>query len=232
MPAPGATHSATADPPTHRPADAGRQDHIPSPAAQGVTTAITPDLDDAQKSRLRNQLDELADPVLRAERVVDMRAAISPMIAGMAQSADLQPHESERLLDFMAESMVRGQQRVAECRLTPGCDMRTDSRARARAEIQEFEQAVGADVVARIETSESLQRVKAFGSTLPEEQTLSDAATSGLATAFAAERRRWIETTEPESTLHQRMRERAATVLTAEQLALFSQKQHEMFAFD
>ena len=45
--------------------------------------------------------------------------------------------------------------------------MRTDSRARARAEIQEFEQAVGADVVARIETSESLQRVKAFGDTLP-----------------------------------------------------------------
>jgi hypothetical protein len=203
----------------------------PLPATPDVPASATAP-DEARAAILRSQLDEFSDPQRRAARVADLRRALEPVVSQMAQPAGLAAHEAEQLLDFMAESTVRNQQRAAQCRLTPGCDLRAMQRVEAGAELREMERVVGSDVVQRIEAAEARQRISAFGAALPADQQLPESAVTALATALAEEWRREVNAPQVGMDSSGRLQARAAAVLTAEQLALFRPRIAAMLARD
>jgi hypothetical protein len=205
-----------------------------APATQDPPAAphTAPGTVDPQAAALQERLDEFGNPAIRASRVADMKAALASTMSRMAQELQLQPHESARLLDFMAESVVRNQQLATQCRLKPDCDLRSAQQAQARSDLEELERAVGRDVVRRIESLDASERIRSFSSGLPENQALSDATITQLATALAEERRRGLQGSEPADVLQRRLHEHAARLLTAEQLAAFTGQQDAMLSID
>lgn len=203
----------------------------PDTSTQDVRTQpATSQAEAARTTRLRTRLDELNDPVARARQVAELRAAMAASSKEL-QLAHLQPHEVERLLDHMAESMVRDRQRVAECNLTPGCDPRAGREQRMRDEVREMEQAVGVDVVARMNHHDAKLRIREFNDALPATAKLPDATVDALAAALAEERRRSIDEDDPAPS-RRRAQDRAAALLTPEQMEIFRTRQARLLAWD
>jgi len=205
------------------PPDTSAQEVRMQPATSGAEAA--------RVSRLRDRLDELNDPAARARQVAELRTAMAVSVKDSLQLAQLQPNEVELLLDHMAESMVRDRQRMAECNLTPGCDPQADREKRLRDGLHEMEQAVGVDVVARMNHQDAKLRVAEFNDALPPGAKLSDATVDALATALAEERRRLIDEDDP-APARQRAQDRAAALLTPEQMEIFRTRQARLLALD
>src|SRR5690606_35591385 len=134
----------------------------------------------------------------------------------VAKDANLTPYNEERLLDFLAESTVRGQHQAVQCRLTPGCDLRSNARSLARKEYEQFEQVMGEDVMRRVDAASARHRVIEFSALQQEGQSLSEASPHAMVTTFAAQRRDWITSSEPAAIFDQRLHARVAEILTEE----------------
>lgn len=144
----------------------------------------------------------------------------------------LQRHEVELLIDFMAESTIADQLHAAECQLVPDCDQQALARTRARAHVREMDRIIGPDAMQRLMTRDARERVNAFAKSLPEAHAVSPTTIDHLVEAIAASRRHWIDQDTPGAEVEQRLRERAASMLTNEQLALLDDRHGRMFELD
>lgn len=169
---------------------------------------------------------------LDTARVAEIKAAFAPMMQEQMAYAGLNAYESDRLLDLTAEAMVRGQASSRECRSTPGCDIRALQTVARESLQQELERTLGADKLQRLYTYDELQRIKSFRSEIPAGLELSETAATQLGTALAQERYRRVDKAESASVFNQRLYDRAAGILTAEQLAFFQQRQESTFGRD
>lgn len=147
----------------------------------------------------------------------------------MVAYIDLDPQESEQLLHFMAESSVHMQQLVLECQSTPGCDARALQQKEGESLMREVERMLGPYKLQRMKAYEEISRVRSFRSQLPVDHGMSDAAITELGEALAEERRRPAVSNESDSAFNQRIYDRAARFLNAEQLESFRRVQVGLF---
>lgn len=211
--------------------DARRQgNQQPQPGSPSTSDAsANPGLTPAEEARARKRIAELTDPLQRAQRIADMRAAIASRAEEWVGAMGLQPLEAERLLDIMAEASINNQLRVTRCQLRPGCDLRTEHRAYARSDLDDLARTFGPEGPRLFLDQEARWRVVEFSRNLPQEQSLTDDRAERLVEAFLAARQRWINTQDPVDALDKQLRDDAATILSEEQLAAFASGQRRYF---
>lgn len=212
---------------------------VPQPARASGTNPDSPAgprpsgaSSDEPQEFLRRRLAELSDPVRRAQRVAEVRAAMESSAEQIIALSGLQPHELERLLDFSAESIVNDQLRTTECMLAPDCDLQADSRTRSRSNLREMDRIIGPDAMHRMMARDARDKVNAFAGTLPDSHSLSPPAADQLVEAIVGARRYWLDHDAQAGDVEQQLQERAAAVLTRGQLSLLTDPHRHMFRMD
>ncbi|HTQ37029.1 MAG TPA: hypothetical protein VMH77_08335 [Steroidobacteraceae bacterium] len=175
---------------------------------------------------VRQQLDSLQDPGKRAARIADIRAGLQQGMQDGIAYAGITPDEAQRLLDSMARTAVDSMERAAQCRLTtPDCDVHVATAPTATSFRIETEGWLGREKMLRLDTFGELARIRNFSGQLPADQALTEAAANELARAMAEERDRDAPADESSAAFEQRLHDRAARMLTPEQLAAFQQRE-------
>lgn len=184
----------------------------------------TPPLEDASTTG------QHPDPTEAANRMKTARAALTPIVADMTSFAGLDKHESDQLLNFMAESLVRGQEAQTKCGATPSCDIAEIRAEHQRAGRNELERILPPFKLQRIDYLDESARVDIFRRELPSGLGLSETLASELALALSDERFRIADYNETNEEFNGRLYNRAQSLLTPEQLAIFQNVQGTHFA--
>lgn len=171
---------------------------VAQPEAPVSESPGEPDLPDAgQLAVARHRLNQLLDPVGRAERGVSIRRLLYPDYALLARSIGFPLQDVDRLVDTITEQTLQRMQRRLECELSPQCDLRAFHVLASEGQKQDLGRALGAEMFERY-TQLSAAYVEAalayeLHSRLPAGSRLTDAQMNRLALALHEERQAFTE---------------------------------------
>jgi Spy/CpxP family protein refolding chaperone len=208
-------------------------------------------------------LEEVADPVHRAELLDQTKLSVRAPLPRVAQHLGLTDEEADRMFTLLAEQQLQAHERQARCATQPDCNYRGYSSADADTQQQEMNALLGPERHEKFkqfqESMGERQAVTALRSNLSDRAFLNDQRAEELVSALYDERTRFQNEALQRGTgfsgfgtgsgmlyvgdqgsldervaaarrYSDRLRERAAQVLTAEQARSFNQMQDELLA--
>jgi Spy/CpxP family protein refolding chaperone len=227
-------------------------------------TVTSTDMEESRKRYLDSEarfLEEIADPVRRAELLEQTKLSVRMPLPRVAQYLGLTDDEADRLFTLLAEQQLQAHERQARCVTQPDCNYRGYAPADAEKQQQEMTALLGHERHEKFkqfqESMSERQAVTALRSNLSDRAFLNDERAEELVTALYDERTQFQNESLQRGTgfsgfgtgsgmlyvgdqgtldervaaarrYSERLRQRAAQVLTAEQAKSFNQLQDEL----
>lgn len=229
-------------------------------------TAINGDVDEGRRRYLESEtrfLEEMADPVRRAELLEQTKLSLRTPLPRVAQHLGLSDEEADRLFTLLAEQQLEAHERQARCLTQPECNYRGYSPSEAESHQQEMTALLGPERHQKFkqfqESMSERQSVAALRSNLSDGAFLNEQRAEQLVSVLYEERTQFQNEALQRGTgfsgygtgsgmlyvgdqgtldervaaarrYSERLRERAAQVLTPEQTKSFNQMQDELLA--
>lgn len=182
------------------------------------SAALTAQMDDAELAAATQILAQLKNPAERQQLLLTRRALLTRLMGDQLKYAGLQEPQIAALLDILTSGSLRSSELQLDCRIRNSCDTEVAMAELATELDQAIKLAVGPDGMLRFMAFGQLRAIKYFRNRMPERLRFSDAVAEQLALLITEEKSRILP---PDVTISygQRVRERAATLLSAEQMA-------------
>jgi len=229
-------------------------------------TVTSTDIEESRKRYLESEarfLEEIADPVRRAELLEQTKLTVRAPLPRVAQYLGLTDEEADRLFTLLAKQQLQAHERQARCVTQPDCNYRGYAPADAEKQQQETTALLGHERHEKFrqfqESMSERQAVTALRSNLPDRAFLNDERAEELVAALSDERTQFQNEALQRGTgfsgygtgsgmlfvgdqgsldervaaarrYSERLRARAAQVLTAEQAKSFNHMQDELLA--
>jgi len=206
-----------------------------------------------QRKRSRDFLEKYRDPAGREELVADRRQMLRPLYADLGRSIGLSRERADQLIELLVQRQLTSEEAAAKCLSEPGCNYSGIPEDLARAQEREISEQFGAETLEQLRFFEQSvnqrQTVTMLRGRLPDSARLSDAKASDLVQALVDEDAliqkdmervgdgiaysdgAYVEAqADPTGArsaavreYNRRLLDRAANILSAEQLAIFQQ---------